>query len=529
MPTLSTAGPRLAAFASVLAWALALAALPAAGQDLASFEARTTVHVLDNGWTFILVERPKAPVFSFATVVDAGGAQEVPGITGLAHMFEHMAFKGTPMLGTSDWEGEREALERLETAYLAYQEERLARDPDPERLAELERAFLERRDEAGAYVVHNAYDGLLEQHGVAGINAFTGADLTGYFYSLPANRVELFALLESDRFRRPVFREFYQERDVVQEERRLRVDSSPVGRLVEHFVVTAYQAHPYGQPVIGYMSDLQSITMTDAERFFAAYYGPSNMVTAIVGDVDAETLVPMLNRYFGRIPARPDPPPLRTVEPPQAAEKVVTLEEASQPFYLEGYHKPPITHPDQEVYDAIDDVLTSGRTSRLYRSLVRDQRLAVSVQSFSGFPGDKYPNLWAVFVVPAPGVTTDAVREAVRVELERLKTEEVTEAELERFRARARGGLLRELDSNQGMALQLADYQRLFGDWRELFRRLDRIDAVTPEDVRRVAAASLAASNRTVARIVNRPPEAPAPGPRPEPEPATGQDRSPGR
>jgi predicted Zn-dependent peptidase len=495
--------------ASALALLVALAPPPAAGQDLASFEAKTTVQTLDNGWTFIIVERPKAPVFSFATLVDVGGAQEVPGITGLAHMFEHMAFKGTPEIGTTDWEAEREALARLEAAYQAYQDERLAQNPDPERLAALEAAFRERQEEAAGYVVQNAFDDVLEQNGAVGVNAFTASDRTGYLYSLPANKVELFAFLESERFLHPVFREFYQERDVVQEERRLRTDSNPIGRLVEHFLTAAYQAHPYGQPVVGYMSDLQAITMTDAERFFDAYYGPSNMVTAIVGDVDAEALAPVLERYFGRIPRRPDPPALRTVEPPQVAEKVVTLEEASQPFYLEGYHKPSIRHPDQEVYDAIDDVLTRGRTSRLYRSLVRDQRLAVNVQSFSGFPGDKYPNLWSVFVVPAPGVTNERIQAEIHAELERLKTEDVTDAELERFRTRAKADLIRELDSNEGMANELADYHRLFGDWRELFRSLERIDAVTKADVRRVAAESLKPTNRTVAQIVNRPPPAP--------------------
>ena len=504
--------------AALLALALA-AALPAAGQDLASFEARTTVRTLDNGWTFIIFERPKAPVFSFATVVDVGGAQEVPGITGLAHMFEHMAFKGTPTIGTTDWEAERESLGRLEAAYQAYQEERLSQSPDPAELAALEAAFRERQEEAAGYVIQNEFDDLLEQNGAVGVNAFTASDLTGYLYSLPANKVELFALLESERFLHPVFREFYQERDVVQEERRLRTDSNPVGRLVEQFLTAAYQAHPYGQPVVGYMSDLQAITMTDAEAFFDTYYAPSNMVTAIVGDVDAETLVPILERYFGRIPRRADPPALRTVEPPQVAEKVATLEEASQPFYLEGYHKPSIRHPDQEVYDAIDDILTRGRTSRLYRSLVRDQRLAVNVQSFSGFPGDKYPNLWSVFVVPAPGVTNDRIQAEIHAELERLKSADVTDAELERFKTRAKADLIRQLDSNDGLAIQLADYHRLFGDWRELFRSLERIEAVTREDVRRVAALSLKPTNRTVAQIVSRP-AAPEPAPEPTPEPA---------
>lgn len=507
---------RTAAVAAAL-FAFALASsLPVLAQDLESFEKRITVHTLDNGWTFLILERPGAPVFSFATVVDVGGAQEVPGITGLAHMFEHMAFKGTSTLGTTDWEAEREALAALESAYIAYQEERLSRAPDEETLAALEQVFRERQEQAAAYVEANAFDTVLQQAGAVGVNAFTAADLTGYFYSLPANQIELWAYLESSRFLDPVFREFYKERDVVQEERRLRINSDPVGRLVEQFLVTAYQAHPYGQPVVGYMSDLQAITMTDAGEFFDTYYGPSNMVTAIVGDVDPEALVPMLETYFGRIPRRGEPPALRTVEPEQTAEKVVTIEDPAQPIYLEGYHKPSIHHPDQAVYDAIDDIMTNGRTSRLYRKLVRDERLAVQVASFVGFPGDKYPNLWMILAVPAPGVSNETIAQEIHEELARLRTEPVTAAELERFKTRAKASLLRELDSNQGLALQLADYQRLFGDWRELFREIERIEAVTAEDVRRVASAALVPINRTVARMT--PSLAPAPAPAPAAE-----------
>lgn len=510
-PRRSSARGWLAAVAVALTAFALSAATPVSAQDLEAFEGRTTVHTLDNGWTFIVVERPEAPVFSFATVVDVGGAQEVPGITGLAHMFEHMAFKGTSKLGTKDWEAEREALAALEAAYLAYQDERLSRSPDEEKLTALEQAFRERQEEAGALVEPNAFDDVLQQAGAVGINAFTAADLTGYFYSLPANQIELWAYLESSRFLDPVFREFYKERDVVQEERRLRIGSDPIGRLIEQFVAAAYQAHPYGQPVVGHMSDLQAITMTDARQFFDTYYGPSNMVTAVVGDVDTETLVPLLETYFGRIPQRGEPPALRTVEPEQTAEKVVTIEDPAQPIYLEGYHKPSIRHPDQAVYDAINDIMTNGRTSRLYRKLVRDERLAVQVASFVGFPGDKYPNHWMILAVPAPGVSNETIAAEIHEELARLRTEDVTTPELERFRTRAKAALLRELDSNQGLALQLADYQRLFGDWRELFREIERIEAVTAEDIRRVASEALVPTNRTVAQM--KPSLAPAPAP----------------
>lgn len=480
-----------------------LAPTGADAQSLEEFEEKTTVHTLDNGWTFILVERPVAPVFSFATLVDVGGAQEVPGITGLAHMFEHMAFKGTPNIGTTDFEAEAEALEALEAAYQAWQAERLSPDPDSEWLAELRAAFEAAQEKAASFVVSNEFDRIIDREGGVGLNAFTSSDVTGYFYSLPANKLELFAFLESERFLHPVYREFYKERDVVQEERRLRTESQPIGRLVEQFVTTAFSAHPYGQPVVGYMSDLESITITDARRFFETYYAPSNMVTAIVGDIDPERVIPILEKYFGRIPERAPAPPLRTVEPPQIAEKVVVLEDEAQPYYLEGYHKPSQLHPDQPVYDAIDDILSNGRTSRLYRRLVRDEKLALGASSFSGFPGSKYPNLWGAFVVPSRGVTPDQVQTIVHEELERIREEPVSDEELAKFKTRARASLIRQLRSNQGLAQQLADHQRLHGDWRELFRYLDRLEKVTKEDVQRVARETFRDENRTVVMLVN--------------------------
>jgi predicted Zn-dependent peptidase len=484
----------------------------APAQDLKSFEAKTKVHVLQNGWTFIIVERPVAPVFSFATIADVGSAQEVPGITGLAHMFEHMAFKGTPNLGTSDYEAEKKALDALEAAYQAYQAERVSPRPDPQRSQKLERLladFKAKQQTAASFVVKGAFDDVVTREGGVGMNASTSADETQYYYSLPANKVELFAFLESERFYHPVFREFYEERDVVMEERRMTTESQPLGRLVEQFTSAAFTAHPYHQPTIGYTSDLQSITITDAENFFRTFYVPSRLTTAIVGDVHAETLIPLLEKYFGRIPARPAPPPLRTVEPPQTAERTVVLEDPSQPLYLEAYHKPASTDPDQPVYDAIDDVLSTGRTSRLYRSLVRDKKLAVDVESFSGYPGEKYPALWAILAVPAYGVTNQQVQAALREELDKLKREDVTDEEMARFKARSKASLVRALRSNQGLANQLAEYQRLYGDWRELFRFIDRLDKVTKADIRRVATTTFQDQNRTVAMIVNKPGEAP--------------------
>jgi predicted Zn-dependent peptidase len=477
-------------------------------QSLEAFEQRVTEHTLKNGWKFILVERPVAPVFAFMTRVNVGSAQEGAGVTGLAHMFEHMAFKGTPRLGTTDYEQEKPALERLEEAYLTYQQARFDPQADQDHVEKLFNAFKDKQKAASQFVKKNEFGEIIEREGGVSLNAFTSADVTGYFYALPSNKVELFAYLESERFLDPVFREFYEERDVVMEERRMRTESRPVGRLLEQFTATSFIAHPYHHPVIGYASDIQSYTMTDAQEFYKTYYVPTNMVTSIVGDIHPETLIPLLEKYFGRIPASPKSPELRTVEPPSSAEKIIILQDPSQPFYLEGYHKESIVHKDQPVFDAIDDILTNGRTSRFYRSLVRDKKIAVAAGAYGAYPGEKYPHLWVAYAVPGRGVENATVQNAIREELERLKTEDVTDEELAKFRTRAKANLIYSLKSNLGLAMSLTDYHTLFGDWRELFRYIERFDKVTKEDIRRVAKQTFHASNRVVAQIETTEPPA---------------------
>jgi len=296
----------------------------------------------------------------------------------------------------------------------------------------------------------------------------------------------------------------------------MRIDSSPQGRLVEEFLAAAYMAHPYGRPGVGWPSDISQVSATEAGAFHKKYYVPSNIVVAVVGDIDTKTALPMLTKYFGRIPAGSAPEPMTTVEPPQHAQRNVVLHEASQPIYLEGYHRPDYRSPDDATYDAITDIFSNGRTSRLYRSLVRDQRVAAAAEGFSGFPGVKYPGLFAFYAVPMSGHTAEEMGTAIHKELDKLKTEDVSDAELERFKARARAALLQSLGDNEGLAGQLADYQTRFGDWREMFRELKEIDAVSKADIHRVAQQTFTEDGRTVARIEFQPP-APPPGAAPPP------------
>ncbi len=468
-------------------------------QDLASFEKRVHVKTLPNGLTVLFLSRPQAPVFSFFTVVDAGDAQDPEGKTGLAHMMEHMAFKGTDEIGTTNYPAEKAALAKVEVAYAAYDREnnRLV-NRDEKKVAELKAAWDKAREEADKYVVKNEFGEIIERNGGVGLNASTGLDNTQYFYSLPANRLELWAYLESERFLRPVMREFYKERDVVMEERRMRTDSSPDGRLVEQLLSVAYDGSPYHRPGIGYSSDLRHFSATDAANFFKTYYVPSNMVVAVVGDLDAEKVFALVEKYFGRIPSGPKPEEYVTTQTKQNSERSVVLHEASQPIYIEGYQKPSYRDKDDVVYSVISGVMSDGRTSRLYRSLVRDQKIAVEAAGFSGFPGDKYRDLYAFYAVPSQGHSATEMSNAIHEAIEKLKTDGASAEELRMVKTRSKASLLRSLANNEGLARNLAENQLRYGDWRELFRRIDKIDAVTNEDVKRVANEVFQETNRTV-------------------------------
>ena len=274
---------------------VALGLATATAQDLASFEKRITVKVLPNGLTLMVCERPEAPVFSFYTLVDAGSADDPQGASGLAHMFEHMAFKGTNEIGTTNYAAEKVALAKVETAYAAYDGEfRKEVGKDPAKLAALKKAFDEAVEAAQKFVIPNQFSEIAEQNGAVNLNASTGEDSTQYFWSMPSNRLELWAYLESGRIGHPVEREFYKERDVVQEERRMRTDSSPTGRMVEQFLATAYVAHPYGRSGVGWPSEISQVTATEAEEFHKKYYVPANIVIAVVGDVKASEAMPIL-------------------------------------------------------------------------------------------------------------------------------------------------------------------------------------------------------------------------------------------
>jgi predicted Zn-dependent peptidase len=468
---------------------------------LAALEKQVKEFRLDNGLTFLVLERPDAPVFSFRTYVDVGGVDEVAGITGIAHMFEHMAFKGTTHIGATEFEKEAAALARVEQAYNDLMAEKHKRyQADSTRIETLAKAFKDAQTEADRYVVSNEFSMVLEQEGVTELNAFTGVDATNYLYNLPSNKLELWAMLEGDRLTQPVLREFYKERDVVIEERRLGTESTPSGRLFEDFLTTSFSAHPYGNGIIGHRSDLESFTRTEAEEFYRKHYVAKNMTVAVVGDVKAAEVEALAKKYFSRVSDAPPPAPVETLEPPQRAERRVVMEDEAQPLVFVGYHIPDFNDPRFHDYDALSEVLGVGRSSRLYTSLVKEKQLAVQVGASTGMPGRKYPNLMFFYIVPAAGVDPEDALEALDAELQRLIDEApATADEVNGYKSRTRADFLRTIQSNEGMAGQLATFQELGGDWRGLFRLLDRVERITPENVMGAARTALRKENRTVA------------------------------
>jgi len=502
---------RTLAFVVVLVWSLSPAPNPsmAEGPSLAD---RVIEHKLANGLTVLMVERHQTPVVSINITFGVGGVNEQVGQTGLAHLYEHMAFKGTRTVGTKDYDKEKLTLDELSRVgtLLDQRQRELAKKgsavkPDEQAaLDALQKQITDLQAQAGQYVVGNEMALLYQRHGGVGLNASTGKDLTRYTISLPANRLPVWAAIEADRMANPVLREFYKERGVVMEERRLRNDDSPNGLLFETFTSAAFRAHPYGVPTIGWGSDILSLTPAATEAFFKTYYGPNNATIALVGDINPKEVVVLIEQTFGKIPAASATPEIMTVEPEQRGERRVEVEFDAEPIVAIGYHKPGLGHPDDDVFDVIDGILTDGLTSRLQTTLVREKRLAASVGSDANYPGVRAPNLFILTATPLAPHTTGEVEAAIYAELERLKTEPVPAKELQKIVNNLDADLVRTLRSNSGLASQLALFQTVADDWRHVLKSRDRIAAVTPEDIQRVARQYFTKSNRTVGTLVKR-------------------------
>jgi predicted Zn-dependent peptidase len=458
-------------------------------------------HTMANGMRLLILPESGAPTAAFVVRYGVGGVHEHLGTTGIAHLLEHLLFKGTRSVGSRDPEAEQSLFTEMDRAHDTLIQARARQDSASiQRLTDVIAAL---EDSARTFVVPNEFDRILSRAGARGLNATTTSEATTYFVELPASRAETWFVLEADRMADPVFREFYTERNVVMEERRMRVETSPGGLLYEAHLSAAYQVHPYGVPVVGITSDLEALSRRDVGDYFRRFYGPNNAVVAIVGDVDPRQIVAWAEKYLAPLPRGEEPPPVLAREPEQRGERRVEVVWDAEPALRIGWHVPDVRHEDAPALAMLASVLSGGRTSRLYRRLILDEQLATGVTSSMG-PGDRFPQLFQIDASPRAPHTAAEVEAAVYEELARLAREGPSDDEVQRVRNQIAAGNVRRLQSNLGLAFQLVESTALFGDWRATFRTFQQFGAVTPGDVQRVAGRYFSKENRTVATLVRQ-------------------------
>lgn len=433
---------RLVALILLVAWLAAPAPAPATDAVLAV--------TLDNGLRVLLLEDHRSPIVSFQLWYRVGSRNELPGATGIAHLLEHMMFKGTPTYG-------------------------------PRQFA-----------------------ALVEQNGGQD-NAFTSHDVTSYYVNIAADKLPLVIELEADRMQNLLLdpREIDSERQVVIEERRTRTEDDPGGFLGEEVSAIAFKNHPYGAPIIGWMEDLKRITPEEIRAFYETYYVPNNATLVAVGAFKATKALELIKARFGRIPKGPPPPPVRAVEPPQNGERrVLVKKEAQLPIVYLGYHVPNQQSADAPALELLSTILSSGRASRLYRGLVYERQLALEAGGdYSYFAFD--PPLFWFWGTPMPGQTPEAMEKALLDEMERLKAEPVTDEELTRARNQTEAAFVFQEDSVHRRASLLARFE-MIGGYAGKDRFLERLRAVTAADIQRVARAYFSDDRKNVGVLVPR-------------------------
>jgi predicted Zn-dependent peptidase len=503
--------------------AAAVLALVVLRPALAAEKPQITVeeHTLPNGMRWLLYENHDSPTIAAGWTARVGSVNEHPGITGISHFFEHMMFKGTKTIGTKDIDldlrliDEQEKVREGMRAEMEVMRERLRRgeiddlqkpESRTERYRELDKQFDALVQKQREIIVKDQMDQIYTKNGGEFLNAFTSEDQTAYFLRIPKNRLELWAWLESDRLLDPVFREFYSERDVVFEERRLRTESTPLGKYDEAFNALFWEASPYKWPVVGWASDIPMYTLAQAKQYFATYYAPNNLTGVLSGDFKAAEVKPLLERYFGRIPrGTVAPPPVVTLEPKQLGEKRFNAEAETSPTVRIWWKTVPFLHKDTPALDLLSDVL-SGRTGRLYKGLVLGRQVAN--ESSASIDPRKYEGVFMVETTVKDGKEPAVAEAAVYEEIEALRKEPVPAEELQKVKNSFKANSYRRLSSPFAIFIQLVSYDAL-GDWRLINTSPERADAVTTADLQRVAQAYLTKENRTVATFLRKEGSAP--------------------
>lgn len=454
---------------------------------------------LDNGLKVLLVERHISPTIAAYISFRVGGVNENSDERGVAHLLEHMLFKGTKTLGTKDYQAEKPLLDKIEKVGDRIDQLKNRPDADPVELKSLREQLKRLQEEHRPLVVKDEFSKIYAENGGVGYNAFTSKDQTSYVINLPANKLELWADIESDRLQNAVLREFYTERDVVHEERRRSYESNPEGMLYETLLATAYEVHPYRNPVIGWPSDIDNLTLSETRDFLHKYYSPVNMVITLVGDFDSTAASALIKRYFGSIAPGQRVPPVFVREPPQRGERRSHIDFDTAPQLAIAYHKPTMPQREDYVFDLIMQILGEGRTSRLYQALVIDKQLATGVSVY-GAPGSRYDNLMVIGLTPRQNSTCTELEAELYRQLERLKNEPVAAEELEKARNQILTSMLRSLQGNSGLARMLSSYEVL-GSWRYLVDYQDQLNSVSADEIMAVAQKYLTAENRTVISI----------------------------
>jgi predicted Zn-dependent peptidase len=458
---------------------------------------------LKNGLRLLMLERHHSPTVSLYIRYRAGAVDEVDGKTGTAHLLEHMMFKGTKTIGSRNYRQEEKIIRQIEKIGTVLDREKAkGKTADQTILAHLNNQLSALQTKQRRLVISNEIDRLYTENGAVGLNASTGHDLITYQVSIPANRIELWARIESDRMVNPVFREFYTERDVIMEERRQRAESDPDGKLLEAYLATAFTSHPYRRPVLGWPSDMKYLDMANMRNFYKKTHVPNNMVVAIVGDIRQLEVRRIVEKYFGPVPPQELSCALITEEPLQSGERRVDLIYAAEPHMIMGYHKPPAPDHVDYTFDVIESILTKGRTSRLFKSLVDEKHIAENIEAANGLPGGRYPNQFVIFATPRHPHDCSELEQAIGEEIEKLKTDPVPLSELEKVKNQIRADFIRGLNSNTGLASMISYYEALLGDYRYLTDYTDKIDRITPEDVLHAAKTYLTKGNRTIATLV---------------------------
>jgi predicted Zn-dependent peptidase len=487
--------------AIVLVLLMAMSTIALADFDFSKIKNKVSEFTLPNGLKFILVEDHSVPIATFVTYANVGGSDERIGIWGVSHFLEHMAFKGTSEVGTNNLNAERKVMQKMDAVFAKILAENDSLNPDKEKIKKLEEEMKKLQDEHAKYVIPNHFTDILKQNGVTGMNAGTSKDATRYFYSLPSNKAELWAYLESARFTDPVFREFHKERQVIKEERRVRTENSPIGKLIEELNAVAFKDHPYHVSGIGPMSNLNHISRAEMMAYFRANYTAKNMIIGVAGDVTPAQLKKLAKKYFSKLPAGRKNTMVFTNETKQLGEKTVTIFEDSQPWVIVAYHAPAITHPDFIKFNVLNRLITSGRSSRLKKKMEIDKKSALAVGSFIGFPGDKYPCLYLMLALPNSGHTTDEMIKGFDEEIEKIKKEGVSEEELKSAKTREKVSIIRGMGSGTGLLMQLLSYEVKTGSWQTAFEELGAIDKITVKDIQGIVKTYLTRGNRSIGRI----------------------------